>query len=395
MLRSQVLGRVAWGLSSLHSKGLLNPQTRGLQLLANSGLKWGPSKLSGNSHRFCSILGSPACGGSPSSPSHGLFHEVLEAFPKNRSLVFAYGSGVFQQSGQQTKDNMTDFIFCVEDSEEWHKENLARHPSHYASLARFLGPQRITAIQRFYGAKLYFNTLVPWGEGKIKYGVIDRKDLLLDLMDWQTLYTAGRLHKPVNILDKHEEDKELDEALRSNLNSALHAALLLLPGRFSEEQLYLTLAGLSYTGDFRMVVGEDKNKVANIVRPQIERFRQLYKSRVADSKEFLQINSGQCEQDCGHRAKLHHLELLPLAVAESLVIEWCNKHGKTRDLETVCYSLAGDPDCDHKVIKAVANLVASTDKSQAAKGVLTAGPRKAVKYAGAKLKKMMKSQLKS
>ena len=42
-----------------------------------------------------------------------------------------------------------------------------------------------------------------------------------------------RLHKPVNILDKHEEDKELDEALRSNLNSALHAALLLLPGDFA------------------------------------------------------------------------------------------------------------------------------------------------------------------
>ena len=32
---------------------------------------------------------------------------------------------------------------------------------------------------------------------------------------------------------------------------------------------------------------------------------------------------------------------------------------------------------------------------KAAKGILTAGPRKAVKYAGAKLKKMMKSQLKS
>jgi len=56
--------------------------------------------------------------------------------------------------------------------------------------------------------------------------------------------------------------------------------------------------------------------------------------------------------------------------------------------------LAGDPDSDHKVRKAVASLVASTDKSQAAKGVLTAGPRKAVKYAGAKLKKMFKSQMK-
>ena len=74
----------------------------------------------------------------------------------------------------------------------------------------------------------------------------------------------------------------------------------------------------------------------------MERFRQLYKSRVAASKEFLQvfqhklfvvaikyarrmsrewydgpqIQEGQCEQDCGHRAKLHHLELLPVAVAE-------------------------------------------------------------------------------
>ena len=34
----------------------------------------------------------------------------------------------------------------------------------------------------------------------------------------------------MNILDQREDDQELEEALRSNLSSALHAALLLLPG---------------------------------------------------------------------------------------------------------------------------------------------------------------------
>jgi len=339
-------------------------------------------------HRHCSILGSPACGGE--GREEGVFREVLRALPGNRSLVFAYGSGVFQQQGSLKANNMVDFIIAVENSQEWHRENLARHPSHYASLARLLGHSRVAGLQRHWGARLYFNTLVPWGEGRIKYGVIDRRDLLTDLLDWETLYTAGRLHKPVNILERRE-DREVEEALTTNLSSALHAALLLLPARFPEEQLYLTIAGLSYTGDFRMVVGEDKNKVANIVRPQLARFARLYRNRIEASQEFLEVKEGQCVQDCGHLARLHHLELLPLHLTDRLVVDWSRRFRRTRDLETVCHSLAGYPDCDHRLAAAVAALVQATDKSQAAKGILTAGPRKAAIYAGQKLRKMARS----
>ena len=99
-----------------------------------------------------------------------------------------------------------------------------------------------------------------------------------DLLNWTTLYLAGRLHKPVKILECDPDLKStLDRChcksnllqniiyLR-NLMSAITVSLLMLPDSFTEEDLFLTVAGISYMGDFRMTVGEDRNKVSNIVR---------------------------------------------------------------------------------------------------------------------------------
>lgn len=52
----------------------------------------------------------------------------------------------------------------------------------------------------------------------------------------------------VKILAQNENSK-LQAALVSNLKSAVIAAFLMLPESFSEEELYLQIAGLSYSGE--------------------------------------------------------------------------------------------------------------------------------------------------
>merc|ERR1712013_648332 len=99
-----------------------------------------------------------------------------------------------------------------------------------------------------------------------------------------------------------------------NLTNAMHTALLLLPGKFTEEQLFLTIAGLSYTGDFRMVVGEDRNKVSNIVRPQIDRFRELYINTLKINAPYLHVGGGLFEQDMSIDRRMEYLRRVPSGV---------------------------------------------------------------------------------
>eukprot|EP01138_Halocafeteria_seosinensis_P003408 gb/GECG01003484.1/.p1 GENE.gb/GECG01003484.1/~~gb/GECG01003484.1/.p1 ORF type:complete len:111 (+),score=8.98 gb/GECG01003484.1/:1-333(+) len=70
----------------------------------------------------------------------------------------------------------------------------------------------------------------------MKYGVISSAALLDDLNNWKTLYVAGRLHKPVHIF--HCGDESFRNAMAENLRHALSASLLLLPMRFTLEELF-------------------------------------------------------------------------------------------------------------------------------------------------------------
>lgn len=95
---------------------------------------------------------------------------------------------------------MIDFIIVVDDTLAWHQENLKKNRAHYSFL-KYFGPRLITRVQENSGANVYFNTLIPYNDRTlIKYGVIKKSHFVNDLLDWDHLYVAGRLQKPVQVI---------------------------------------------------------------------------------------------------------------------------------------------------------------------------------------------------
>ncbi|KAI1234328.1 hypothetical protein IHE44_0003369 [Lamprotornis superbus] len=311
------------------------------------------------------------------------FRRVLAHFPQELSLAFAYGSGVFRQAGasaEQGESNMLDFVFAVDDAVTWHMTNLSKNRSHYSFL-KFFGPKKISTIQR-YGAGIYYNTLVPCNDRMIKYGVISTDALIEDLLHWKTLYVAGRLQKPVKILAQNENSR-LQAALVSNLKSAVTAAFLMLPESFSEEDLYMQIAALSYSGDFRMIIGEDKSKVQNIVKPNVVHFQKLYSTILQDCPQIDKSPEGQFTQ----------LMALPKTLQQKITA-LVNPPGKNRDVEEILLQVAHDPDCGFVVHQGISGIVRPSSIVQSAKTILTAGAKKSVTYSLKKLYKMTKGGLK-
>ncbi|XP_071406998.1 phosphatidate cytidylyltransferase, mitochondrial isoform X2 [Pithys albifrons albifrons] len=301
------------------------------------------------------------------------FRRVLAHFPQELSLAFAYGSGVFRQAGAAAElgqDNMLDFVFAVDDSVTWHMMNLLKNRSHYSFLKLF-GPNQITSVQS-YGAGIYYNTLVPCNGRLIKYGVISTDALIDDLFHWKTLYVAGRLQKPVKILTQNENSK-LQAALVSNLKSAVTAAFLMLPESFSEEDLYMQIAGLSYSGDFRMIIGEDRSKVQNIVKPNIPHFQKLYSNILQDCPQVVyKHHLGRLEIDKSPEGQFTQLMALPKTLQQKIT-SLVNPPGKNRDVEEILLQVAHDPECGFVVHQGISGIVRSSSVVQSAKTILTAG----------------------
>ncbi|KAL1132330.1 hypothetical protein AAG570_010286 [Ranatra chinensis] len=299
-------------------------------------------------------------------------------------FCFAYGSGVFKQFGVVTSKPMLDMIFAVDDSVGFHGQNMHMNPHHYSGISRF-GHRFVAAVQEKVPARIYFNTMIPIPQENIvlKYGVTTIADLINDLLDWNYLYLAGRLHKPVETLVM-PTGKPLLSALKSNLLSALHAAFLILPEFFTERQLYVTIANLSYNGDFRMVFGEDKNKVRNIVDAQVEAFRAMYAPYLLGFDNYIEIPSDgpvdqTCMQDMSSSTRLFHL-----------FQNWFKVAGRREhDTEEIMKSVSHYPYIPELLTRSLRTIVFDSSVKQSLKGILTAGIVKSVRYSNEKITKMI------
>lgn len=370
--------------------------------------------------------------------------QILWRFRAPIRYAFAYGSGVFSQSGntspgsgsyhpsapqaiqavQQGRGKMIDFIFGVSYSQHWHALNLQEHRDHYSGLGS-LGSYMVSQVQDKWGAGVYFNPYVTVNGTLIKYGVVNIDTLCRDLSEWDTLYLAGRLQKPVKIL---RDNPSVRLANQVNLLSAVRVALLLLPPDFSEHELYSTIAGISYLGDPRMSFPtEDPKKVSNIVTNQITNFRRLY-APLIENLPNVAFNDPRCSesdwvdnpdanvrlaQDMDPIKRGNMVRRLPKSFREKLYFQYQSRFQIPRaefnkmmeetsdeDAERIKrreggefeQRIAGESHLKEEVGASIKKTVYWPSTSQSIKGVLTSGSKRSLRYLQEKREKFANSK---
>ena len=371
--------------------------------------------------------------------------------------AFGYGSGVFSQQQQQDDgDNKTvtdlntqqktsksekeerkmlDMILIIKDATRFHSLNQQLNPHHYAPLFRTSQTraawwqQGHVLPKSMFGINpgVFFN-FVDDAKCWMKYGVITRDDLAADLMNWDSLYVGGRLHKPTATIHTSQRDSNDTDGVsggmdilrlqqKHNLPAAVSIALLLASASdstrnhnsatpitsssLSLSELYSRISGLSYTGDFRMQMGaEDPGKINKLVHSpgQLARFHALYyetavtpllETGIITSSSPSLLDTLRLTWNPNDPSVVNHLwrQLPPrfqsLPQAPATPSRLANGSSQTKvvisdkDLQSMRRALNQEL---HKI-------VAPAARYQSFKGLWTAGIGKSAKYAFAKLSK--------
>ncbi|KIM43212.1 hypothetical protein M413DRAFT_444022 [Hebeloma cylindrosporum] len=197
------------------------------------------------------------------------------------------------------------------------------------------------------------------------------------------------MHKPLRII---KDDARVRLTQQVNLTSAVRAALLTLPEEFSETQLFERIAGISYSGDPRMLLpAENRGKVGNIVRVQGPQFKELYHRLVVGLPGVhWPIESTVIQQDVSPRARSAHLRKLPSNLLTGVKSNY-SRQGLNPELQAdesaYWVHLAGDEKLPQVLTQEMSSIVRYPATIQSLKGIASVGVIKSLRYGTAKIGK--------
>ncbi len=143
-----------------------------------------------------------------------------------------------------------------------------------------------------------------------------------------------------------------------------------------------------------MYIGENKNKISNIVIPQIDLFIDLYSNLILNDANLhwdkTRTLGTIVKQDLTPTAVFKRLLALPKYVIYNVMESATFKTRQYQDTEEVIRKLCVSTHRTEKIEHAVRSIVRRSSLTQTFKGLLTAGFVRSTRYALAKLQKMIR-----
>ena len=290
--------------------------------------------------------------------------------------VKAYGSSIAYQSGySENEKKQVDLIVIVDDIKKFYEENLKKNRYMYkltpSIYFRYASSQKLRKH-----AAICYTTHIDYGDDTYKMGVIEKRDVIDDLLNWKTFYIAGRFQKEMFTAISNPE---IERANQVNKKNALTVALLLLDKENPTlDDLYQQICSLSYMGDNRNALkAEDPNKIKKLASGSKDYFDKEYK----DKTDLFTVNDDNTI-NIDYKKVFDAIEALPSALYERIKTSIHKELSNEENLGSIRESIKGY----------LTEIIKSSSHGQTRKGILTTGPKNSLVYALAKLKKGRKKQ---
>ena len=284
--------------------------------------------------------------------------------------VKAYGSSIAYQSGyKENEKKQVDLIVIVDDIKKFYEENLKKNKYMYKLTPRiYFKNASSKGLKK--AAGICYTTDINYGVDTYKMGVIEKKDVLDDLLNWKTFYIAGRFQKEMFTALSNEE---IEKANEINKKNALTIALLLLRKEDPTLlDLYEQICSLSYMGDSRKSFkAEDPNKIKKLASGSKEHFNKEFR----DKTNLITVNKDE-KIKIDYDKVFNSIKYLPDELKERIDEKTSGKYGKENidDIRVV-------------IEEYLTTIIKKSSLGQTKKGILTTGPKNSIAYALRKLKK--------